>query len=139
MREAVPQTKPVPHELLVNVAGGLMTTPSDYLKLMLLMMDGRPKQPWQISASVAPSHADGPARNPRSGIVARSWVGAQTHPGFRLFEHSGSNYGIFHSLAVGNAQSGDAIAIFTNGANGSELADRIVREVAGLELVKFLV
>ncbi|HMJ06312.1 MAG TPA: serine hydrolase domain-containing protein, partial [Chthoniobacterales bacterium] len=41
MREAVPQTKPVPHELLVNAAGGLMTTPADYLKLMLLMMDRR--------------------------------------------------------------------------------------------------
>ena len=62
----------------------------------------------------------------------------EDHPGMVIFEHSGSNYGIFHSLAVGDARSGNAIAIFTNGANGSALAERIVREATGLELLKFL-
>ena len=49
MREAVPATKPVPHELLVNTAGGLMTTASDYVRFMLLMMDGGPRRFWQVS------------------------------------------------------------------------------------------
>ena len=55
-----------------------------------------------------------------------------------VFEHSGSNYGIFHSLAVGDARSGNAVAIFTNGANGSALAQRIVRELTNYDLLKFL-
>ena len=139
MREAVPQTKPVPHELLVNAAGGLMTTPTDYLKLMLLMMDGRSRQPWEISdASRRAMLAD---QLPIDGPELTRGLGweLERHPASRLFEHSGSNYDIFHSLAVGNPQSGDAIVIFTNGANGSALAARIVREAAGLELFKFLV
>jgi CubicO group peptidase (beta-lactamase class C family) len=138
MAEAVPATKPLPHELLVNAAGGLMTTPSDYVRFMLLMMEGRARRPWEISETS------------RRAMLSRQLNVAGPHyyrglgwqredpPGMTIFEHSGSNYGIFHSLAVGDARSGNAIAIFTNGENGSALANRIVREAAGLDLLKFL-
>jgi hypothetical protein len=58
--------------------------------------------------------------------------------GMSIFEHGGSNYGIFHSLGIGDARSGNAIAILTNGANGSALAERLAREAIGVELLKFL-
>jgi hypothetical protein len=56
-----------------------------------------------------------------------------------LFQHSGSNYGIFRTLGVGDAERGRAIVIFTNGANGNLVAQRIVREATGIELLKVLV
>lgn len=137
-REAVPATKPIPHELLINAAGGLMTTPSDYVRFMLLMMERRPRVLWQISEAsrraMLSRQLDAGGRNFYRGL---GWQ-REDPPGFTIFEHSGSNYGIFHSLAVGDARSGNAIAVFTNGANGSALAGRIVRELAGLDLLKFL-
>ena len=48
MAEAVPATKRTPHELLVNAAA-MMTTPSDYVKFMLLMMERQPAATWKIS------------------------------------------------------------------------------------------
>ena len=60
MQEAVPATKPVPHELLVNAAGGLMTTASDYIRFMALMMDGH----------AAPGLADQRAITPRDVVAA---------------------------------------------------------------------
>lgn len=139
MREAVPQAKPVPHELLVNAAGGLMTTASDYLRLMHLMMERQMPASWKVTE--ASRRAMLTDQLPISGPELSRGLGweLERHTGFRLFEHSGSNYDIFHSLAVGDAESGNAIAIFTNGANGSALAGRVVREAAGLELFKFLV
>ncbi|HEY7006265.1 MAG TPA: serine hydrolase domain-containing protein [Sphingomicrobium sp.] len=138
MREAVPATKPVPHELLVNVAGGLMTTASDYVRFMLAMTERQARQPWQISErsrrAMLSRQLDVGGREFYRGL---GWQ-REDPPGMTVFEHSGSNYGIFHSLAVGDARSGNAIAIFTNGANGSALAARIVREATGLDLLKFL-
>jgi CubicO group peptidase (beta-lactamase class C family) len=138
MREAVPATKPLPHELLVNAAGGLMTTPSDYVRFMLLMMDGKPRAPWQISdgsrRAMLSRQLDIGGRGFYRGL---GWQ-REDPAGMTIFEHSGSNYGIFHSLAVGDARSGNAIAIFTNGANGAAIAERIAREAIGVELLKFL-
>jgi CubicO group peptidase (beta-lactamase class C family) len=138
MHEAVPQTKAVPHELLVNAAGGLMTTPSDYVRFMILMMERRVRAPWEIkerSRLAMLSHQlDVGGRDFYRGL---GWQ-REDPDGMVIFEHSGSNYDIFHSLCVGDARSGNAIAIFTNGANGSALAARIVRGATGLDLLKFL-
>lgn len=138
MAAAVPATKPTPHELLINAAGGMMTSPSDYVRFMLLMMAGQPRADWQISE--ASRQAMLSRQLDTAGPDFYRGLGWQREdpPGRRIFEHSGSNYGIFHSLAVGDAYSGDAIAIFTNGANGSALAGRIVRDLTGLDLFKFL-
>lgn len=138
MREAVPATKPVPHELLVNAAGGLMTTAADYVRFMLLMMDARPRRPWQVSE--ASRRAMLSHQLDVGGPFFYRGLGWQREdpPGFTIFEHSGSNYGIFHSLSIGDARSGNAIAIFTNGANGAVLAQRIARDLTGIDLLKFL-
>jgi CubicO group peptidase (beta-lactamase class C family) len=138
MQSALPDTKPVPHELLVNAAGGLLTTPSDYVRFMLLMMERRETPTWAISeksrSAMLSRQLDVRGRPFYRGL---GWQ-VEDHPGISVFEHSGSNYGIFHNLAVGDAHRGDAIAIFTNGANGTALANRIVRDATGLDLFKFL-
>jgi CubicO group peptidase (beta-lactamase class C family) len=139
MRQADPKTPPATHDLLVNSAGGLLTTASDYATFMALMMDGRIRASWEISeasrqAMLAPQ-LDVRGRDFSRGL---GWQLEQLSEA-RLFEHSGSNYGIFRTLGVGDAQNGRAIVIFANGANGNALAARIVRQATGLELMKFLV
>lgn len=138
MEAALPDTRPVPHELLVNAAGGLLTTPSDYVRFMLLMMQQGQRPAWAISETsrraMLSRQLDVRGRSFYRGV---GWQ-VEDHPGISVFEHSGSNYGIFHNLAVGDARRGSAIAIFTNGANGTALANRIVRDATGLDLFKFL-
>ena len=91
MRDAVPATKPIPHELLVNAAGGLLTTPSDYVRLMALMMEEAQRQPWQISE-----------RSRRAMLSRQLEIGGRDFyrglgwqredpTGMVIFEHSGSN------------------------------------------------
>lgn len=138
MREADPATTPSPHGLLINAAGGLLTTVSDYGRFMALMMDGRRRADWEVSDTGrrAMLTTELEVRGP-DFTRGLGWQ-LERSPGRTLFEHSGSNYGIFRTLGVGDAVSGRAIVIFTNGANGNLLAQRIVREATRLELLKFI-
>lgn len=139
MREADPKTPPSTHDLLVNSAGGLLTTASDYAKFMLLMMERRTLAPWEIGEAARQAML-APRIDVRGRDITRGlgWELEQGAAGWQ-FQHSGSNYGIFKTLGVGDARSGRAIVIFTNGANGSALAARIVREAAGIDRLKTLI
>lgn len=139
MRETDPETPPSTHDLLVNSAGGLLTTVSDYAKFMALMMDRRTRAAWEISAASRQAMLT-PQLEIRGRDLTRGlgWELEQS-PGGQLFEHSGSNYGIFKTLGVGDARGGRAIVVFTNAANGNALAARIVRQATGIDLLKSLV
>jgi CubicO group peptidase (beta-lactamase class C family) len=139
MREADPATPPSTHSLLINSAGGLLTTVSDYARFMALMMDGRKRAGWEIyeTARRAMLTTQLEVRGPD---YARG-LGWQLEgpPNARLFEHSGSNYGIFKTLGMGDARKRRGIVIFTNAANGNALAAHILRAASGIDLLKFLV
>ena len=139
MRETDPKTPPSTHDLLVNSAGGLLMTASDYAKFMTLMMDRPNRAGWEISdaarrAMLAP-RLDVRGRDIMRGL---GWEIEQSSAG-PLFQHSGSNYGIFKTLGVGDARSGRAIVVFTNATNGNALAARIVREATGIDRLKSLI
>lgn len=139
MREADPKMIPTRQNLLINAAGGLLTTARDYAGFMVLMMDGHRRAAWEIT--------DASRRNMlaiqlevRGRDIARGLGWELEHsPETKLYQHSGSNYGIFRTLGVGEAERGRAMVILTNGANGNVIAQRIVREVTGLEPLKTLV
>jgi CubicO group peptidase (beta-lactamase class C family) len=139
MRETDPDTPPSTHDLMVNSAGGLLITASNYAKFMALMMDGRERAGWEISEAsrqaMLTTQLEIRARDLSRGL---GWELEQS-PGGQLFEHSGSNYGIFKTLGVGDARGGRAIVIFTNAANGNALAARIIRQSTGIDLLKSLV
>ncbi len=122
MRETDPKTPPSTHDLMVNSAGGLLTTAADYAKFMALMMDRQKRAAWEISETARQAMLT-PQLEIRGRDLARGlgWELEQS-PAGQLFEHSGSNYGIFKTLGVGDARSGRAIVIFTNAANGNALA-----------------
>lgn len=139
MRETDPKTPPSTHDLMVNSAGGLLTTASDYAKFMVLMMDRPKRAAWEISDATRQAMLT-PLLDVRGRDISRGlgWELEQSSPG-QLFQHSGSNYGIFKTLGIGDAQSGRAMVIFTNATNGNALAARIMREAAGIDRLKSLI
>lgn len=139
MREIDPKTPPSTHDLLVNSAGGLLLTASDYAKFMILMMDRPGRASWEISDAARQAMLT-PRIDVRGRDISRGlgWELEQSSPG-PMFQHSGSNYGIFKTLGVGDARSGRAIVIFTNATNGNALAARIVRQATGIDRLKSLI
>ena len=139
MRETDPETPPSTHDLLVNSAGGLLTTASDYAKFMVLMMDRPGRASWEISDAARQAMLT-PKLEVRGRDISRGlgWELEQSSTG-QLFQHSGSNYGIFKTLGVGDARSERAIVIFTNAANGNALAARIMRQATGIDRLKSLI
>ncbi len=139
MRATDPDKEPSTHDLLVNAAGGLLTTAGDYARFMTLMMDGREPAAWEISEATRQAMLT-PQIDVRGRDISRGlgWELEQSSAG-PLFQHSGSNYGIFKTLGIGDARNGRAIVIFTNAANGNALAARIVRQATGIDLLKSLV
>ncbi len=139
MREANPETPPATHDLLVNSAGGLLMTAADYARFMILMMDRQKRAAWEISETSRQAML-APRIEVRGRDISRGlgWELEQS-PGGPLFQHSGSNYGIFKTLGVGDARNGRAIVLFTNGTNGNALAARIVRQATGIERLKTLI
>lgn len=139
MRETDPKTPPSTHDLLVNSAGGLLMTASDYAKFMALIMDRPGRAAWEISDGARQAMLT-PRLEIRGRYISRGlgWELEQS-PAGPLFQHSGSNYGIFKTLGVGDAAAGRAIVVFTNGTNGNALAARIVRQVTGIDRLKSLI
>ncbi len=139
MHETDPKSPPSTHGLLVNTAGGLLTTASDYAKFMVLMMDRPKRAAWEISDTACQAMLT-PRLEIRGRDISRAlgWE-LERSPSGMLFQHSGSNYGIFKTLGVGDARNGRAIIVFTNAANGNALAARIVREATGIDRLKSLV
>lgn len=139
MRETDPKTPPSTHDLLVNSAGGLLTTASDYAKFMALMMDRRKRADWEISdasrQAMLTSQLDVRGRDISRGL---GWELERSSDG-SLFQHSGSNYGIFKTLGIGDAREQRAIVIFTNATNGNVLAARITRQATGIDRLKSLI
>ncbi|WP_447756120.1 serine hydrolase domain-containing protein [Sphingopyxis fribergensis] len=139
MRETEPETPPSTHDLLVNSAGGLLMTASDYAKFMLLMMDRPGRAAWEISDAARNAMLT-PQLDVRGRDISRGlgWELEQSSAGL-LFQHSGSNYGIFKTLGVGDARRGRAIVVFTNATNGNALAALIVRQATGIDRLKSLI
>ena len=139
MRETDPKTPPSTHDLLVNSAGGLLMTASDYAKFMALMMDRPERAAWEISDEARRAMLT-PQLDVRGQDISRGlgWELEQSSGG-PLFQHSGSNYGIFKTLGVGDARGGRAIVVFTNAANGNALAARVIRQATGIDRLKSLI
>lgn len=124
-------------DILLNAGGGLFTTARDYARFMTLMADGSRAGGWGLSGRTKAAMLTPALDIGAPGFTRGLGWQLETHGPARIFEHSGSNYGIFKTLGVGDATTGRAIVVFTNGANGTAIAQRIVRQATGLDLLKF--
>jgi hypothetical protein len=101
-------------------------------------MERRPRAGWEISEQSRRAMLK-PQQAVRAPEISRGlgW-GLERSDGYSLFEHSGSNYGLFRTFGLGDAEARRAIVIFTNGANGNLLAARVARSATGIDLLKTL-
>ena len=77
MRETDPAKPPSTHDLLVNSAGGLLTTASDYAKFMALMMDRPGRAAWEVSDAARQAMLTPPARRARARHFAGTGLGTR--------------------------------------------------------------
>lgn len=123
----------LPNFLLPNVAGSLLTTPTDYAKFLRHLL----ATPAVLDAMLTPQ------------VVltdAVKWglgVGLQTEEGGRaatppLFWHWGDNPG-FKDFMLADPATRSAVVVFTNGNNGRAIYERVVRATRGRDQAAFLV
>jgi len=102
-------------------------------------MDRSARAAWEISDTARQAMLT-PRLDVRGRDISRGlgWELEQSPAGL-LFQHSGSNYGIFKTMGVGDPRNGRAIVVFTNAANGNALAARILRQATGIDRLKSLI
>jgi CubicO group peptidase (beta-lactamase class C family) len=119
-----------------NAASTLRTTPTEYAKLMTLMMPRAKRAPWEISEASRQAMLT-PQMQVKAGNMLQSaglgWA-VEYQPGSELlFRHGGSNQN-FRSCGVGDARE-RAFVVFTNSETGDNLIHMVVRTATGLDLL----
>jgi len=128
-RAALPhdaEGKPVaggPHTYPELAAAGLWTTPSDLARFALDLQRSAGGGKGVLSPAMARTMLE-PVKN-NYGLGVRVEGRADT----LSFAHGGSNMGYQNTLFA-YARHGDGAVIMTNGANGAELADSVLRAIA---------
>jgi CubicO group peptidase (beta-lactamase class C family) len=111
-----------PHIYPEMSAAGLWTTPSDLGRFAIELQNALAGKSKVLSAAIAKEMLTPVKDNYGLGI---GMGGSAAHPYFR---HNGANDGFMCDLVAYN--SGDGIAIMTNGANGGQLSVEILRTIA---------
>ncbi|MBL8267470.1 serine hydrolase domain-containing protein, partial [Steroidobacter sp.] len=128
-KEGEPRALPRGYETLPETAAsGLWSTPSDYAKLIIALIDSyRGKAGSFLSPALAHQMMSevGVARHGLGPVLKGS--GAE-----RVFFHDGSNDS-YKAHMQGHLGTGNGVVIFTNGANGSSLYWEALRSVAAAE------
>ncbi|HKG94456.1 MAG TPA: serine hydrolase domain-containing protein [Gemmatimonadaceae bacterium] len=139
MPKADPNLPVLPNYMIPNAAGSLLTTAGDYARFVTHVVDG--------GARGATDLAEGTRREMLSpqirlnsalawglgwGLEREGGAGAPTS-----FWHWGDN-GNYKNFVLGDAAARRAVAIFTNGAGGLKVAERIVNHVTGREHPAFV-
>lgn len=120
--------------LLHNAAGGLGTTAQDYARFMILMMEDRERDAWEVSDAARKSMI---ARQSLldTGVTdqAFGWRAEDTSQG-RIIFHGGNNGDLFKCFSAVDPARGLGIVILTNAGNGDKLYKHVVERVIGLQI-----
>ncbi len=133
--EAAADAFRLPTNVVPNAAASLRSTPSEYARLMTLMMPRARRASWEISETsrleMLTPQIQVKAGNP---MLSRGlgWELEQQPSSEPLFRHGGANGGIFMTFGAGDA-TGRAIVVFTNGGGGESICARVCRAATGLD------
>ena len=115
-----------------GAAGGLMTTPGDYAKFMMELIDPKPQDDHHLSASSLKQMMTPQVEVVRVGEDVVSWgLGwriART-PRAVFFGHGGENPG-FQCISEACASERSCYVAMTNGENGSKLLEKLAPEIS---------
>jgi len=115
-----------------GAAGGLITTPGDYAKFMMEVIDPKPQSDFRLSASSLKEMMSPQVEVVKAGDDVVSWgLGwriART-PRAMYFGHGGENPG---SQCISEACAADrsGFVAMTNGDNGSKLLEKLAPEIS---------
>lgn len=126
-----------PGDLIANAAASLRTTAADYARFITLMMEGRTRASWEIREATRRAMLAPQLHTPERVVDKGLGWGLETTPIGPVFYHGGSNGGIFKDFVVGDAARRRGIVVMTNGAGGTAVYQRIVRDATGLDLLAF--
>lgn len=126
-----------PGDLIANAAASLRTTAADYARFITLMMQRRTRAPWELREATRRAMLTPQLHTPQRYVDKGLGWGLETTPSSQVFYHGGSNGGIFKDFVVGDAARRRGIVVMTNGAGGTAVYQRIVREATGLDLLAF--
>ena len=113
-----------PHVYPELAAAGLWTTPSDLANFAIGIQQALSGKSQRV-LSTATARAMLVPRNARRQALGLLSLGSPAHP---FFTHGGANEGFRCDLIA--YQTGDGVIVMTNGDNGQQVIDEIVRTVA---------
>jgi CubicO group peptidase (beta-lactamase class C family) len=127
----------LPSHVGPNAASTLRTTPTEYAKLMTLMLPRAKRAPWEISEASRQAMLT-PQIQVKAGNTLLSaglgWaVEHQPASELLLFRHGGDNQN-FKSFGVSDARE-RAFVVFTNGEDGDKLTPVVSRAATRLDLI----
>ncbi len=127
---------PLPNNLIPNTAGSLVTSVNEYAKFMTRLMGTRRRDDLDLVDATRREMLT-PQIKVNSAISWGLGVGLEREAGRTSFWHWGDN-GNFKAFMMGDPVKRTGVVVFTNGANGHRIWQRVVAEVTGSDHPAFL-
>lgn len=131
-----PNLPALPNFVAPNCAGSLLTTPTEYTRFMLRLMEKAPQDAASLSEATRRSMLT-PQSKLNSAIAWGLGIGLETEAGTTGFWHWGDN-GTYKAFVYGDPVARSGIVVLTNAANGHRLWQRIVAQATGRDHAAFL-
>ena len=114
-----------PHYFRPNCAFSLYTTPTEYARFLLTIMDPHPSRPWQLRPETRDLmlHGNSPGRE---GTFRSLGFALRPVPGGVLVEHGGSNGAGFRCFSFFDPRGGSGLVVMTNSDSGRALYLRVL-------------
>jgi CubicO group peptidase (beta-lactamase class C family) len=136
MRKADPNAPLLPNFLVPNAAGSLLTTAADYARF-LTRIAGRAGDAFDLAEPSRREMLTPQVRLNSALSWGLGWGLEREGDGPAAFWHWGDN-GNYKNFVFGDPAAGRAVAIFTNGAGGLKVAERVVNHFTGREHPAFV-
>jgi CubicO group peptidase (beta-lactamase class C family) len=130
-RQADVSREPLPVDLVPNAAASLLSTPTEYAKFVTRLME-RPPQGGPLLRESTRAEMLAPQTRVTGALDWGLGVGLETTAHGRWFWHWGDN-GSFKDFVIGDAGARRAMVVFTNGAGGHKIYQRIVQDALGTD------
>ena len=146
LRNMTPRPRTLPNSLIPNSASSLVTTPADYGAFLIAILNARNSTlPLQQATREAMLKTQSPINSAISwglgwGLERQSLTNMGSHPqtptATSFIWHWGDN-GSWKNFVLAHPATRSAIVIFTNGARGLNVAQRITTAATGIDHAAF--